>query len=92
MNYDKNIDFNWKEGDPKKGVSFELNIKTPIYRFDQLKNLLSNIVEDGNAYNSQMKLVEEKYKDLFKANPILARGNYARMRDNAAKFWGIFTK
>tara|TARA_B100000925_G_scaffold257625_1_gene212102 strand:+ start:704 stop:2422 length:1719 start_codon:yes stop_codon:yes gene_type:complete len=91
MNYDKNIDFNWKEGDPKKGVSFRLNIKTPIYRFEQLKNLLSNMVEDGNAYNSQMKLVEEKYKDLFKANPILA-GKYVRMRDNAAKILGDFYK
>ena len=26
------------------------------------------MITDGNAYNSQMKLVEEKYKDLFKAN------------------------
>ena len=47
--------------------------------------------EDGEAYNTQMKLVEAKYKELFNANRILA-GNYVRERDNAANILGSFFK
>ena len=70
-------------------MPYNVNIKTPIYQYDQLKNLLENMTNDGNSYNSQMKLVETKYKELFNANRPLA-GQYVRMRDDAAKTLGGF--
>ena len=85
--FNTNIEFNWVE--PKDNSALMGNIKTPIYSFDTLKNLLENMTNDGNAYNNQMKLVESKYKDLFNANRILA-GQYVRSRDDAAKTLGGF--
>ena len=87
--YNQNIDLKWVEGIGKMG--FNRNIKSPIYKYDQLKNLLENMVKDGEAYNAQMKLVESKYKELFSANRILA-GKYVRARDGAAKTLGGFYK
>ena len=89
--YKTNVDMNWIEPSSEKKISFQRNIKSPIYKFKKLENLLSSMISDGNAYNSQMKMVEEKYKDLFKANPILA-GQYVKLRDNAASILGNFYK
>lgn len=85
----ENFDFNWVDG---KGNEFLMrNVKNPIFSYDQLKNLLENMTNDGNAYNSQIKLVETKYKELFSANRVLA-SQYVRVRDNAAKILGSFYK
>ena len=89
--YDPNINFEWKDFGPNSKVDFRLNIKRPVYSFEALKSLLSSMRQDGEAYNSQMKLVETKYKELFNANRMLA-GKYMRQRDNAAKILGGFYK
>ena len=84
-----NMELSWIDDNANKNITFRRNIKSPVYQYDQLKNLLENMQSDGNSYNSQMKLVESKYKELLSANRPLAE-KYVRMRDNAAKILGGF--
>ena len=63
--YDPNINFEWKEFKAESKRDFRLNIKRPVYSYEALKSLLGSMREDGEAYNSQMKLVEKKYKEKF---------------------------
>ena len=85
--FNSNIEFNWV--DPKDNSALMGNIKSPIYSYDELKNLLENMITYGNEYNNQMKLVESKYKDLLSANKPLAT-QYVRSRDEAGKVLGGF--